>query len=200
MKIVRLWAVPQFSHLMFVKFCLPSVLGWHKMRFVEGSLKFLQSLIYNWYMSEYILFQYETLHSNKIVKMFMLANVWNIFITQYCIHIWLFEVYWEKFKWFALEVWNLHCLIIVLIAGSMQNWTNQRSGEDMPGIQLLQSRKSKKFLKGSKAYRPASSHYSMWPFWLCTWSCAVFVPQQFAEIHWNICSEGELLLFLINYS
>lgn len=169
------------------------------MHLAEDSLKFYCHL---WFMTATCLNISSFSMKHYIViklKMFMLANVWND-MTQYCIHIWLYEVNWEKFERFALEVWNLHCLIIVLIAGSMQNWTNQRSGEDMPGIQLLQSRKSKKFLKGSKAYRPASSHYSVWPFWLCTWPCAVFVPQQFAEVHWNICSEGELLLFLIKYS
>jgi len=69
-----------------------------------------------------------------------MLDVWIPSYNQYCKYIELWEVK-KKVEMLWSSGMNLHGLIFVLITGGMQDRTNQRSGEDMPGVQLLQSGK-----------------------------------------------------------
>lgn len=45
---------------------------------------------------------------------------------------------------------------------------------------------------GSQTHRSASPHNCLWQIWLRTWPSTLFVPQQPAEIYWNLCSKGKV--------
>lgn len=64
-------------------------------------------------------------------------------------------------------------------------------GENMPRVQLLQPWACEELPEGGQTDRPAASHHSVWPLWLCPRPGALPVPQQPAEVHWDLCPEGE---------